>query len=238
MRFCKISILFVLCLVTPIEAAELLRYQGIATDLKTQEIIYTDNYTEYKTRSGSTHARVEYRNTLGELIATKDIQYDSQRSSPSFQFSNIMTGVYAAVDVKPSAMELLYKKSQRDLATKESIPRYTSAVVDAGFHYFIVQEWTSLMAGEIALLKYVSPSHQTAYKLRARKLKEELWKGKQTAVFSVEVDNFVLRLFVDPIILRYETITKRLRSYEGLSNIAFPSGTKKVYLEMTHYEAN
>jgi hypothetical protein len=41
---------------------------------------------------------------------------------------------------------------------------------------------------------------------------------------KLDIDNFVIRLFLDPIVLTYDMDARRLVSYEGISNILNDAG--------------
>ena len=74
------------------------------------------------------------------------------------------------------------------------------------------------------------------FSLQAKKVKVELWEDKETVIFLLELRNPFLRLFLDDIALRYEIGSRQLLTYEGLSNIKFLSGAKRVYMTISHLQ--
>ena len=73
------------------------------------------------------------------------------------------------------------------------------------------------------------------FDLEFTNMERSVWNGKDTVLFYIEPKNIFLKLFADPIILRYDYETKDMISFEGVSNIKFPSGSKHIYLEVDSY---
>lgn len=213
---------------------DLIHYIGSAYDLKNNTLIYTDEYKEYLTDNLQLAAKVVYRYPNGDIIATKNIVYSDNFSSPSFSFSNQITGVLASILVSTSNINIRYRESFDSEFKTKTTSFQEDMVIDAGFHYFIIQNWDKLIRGKAVPIKYVSPSKQSVFSLQAKKIRSEPWKNKETTLFLLEIRNPILRLFVDNIILRYETNSRRLLTYEGLSNIKLLSGAKRVYMTISH----
>lgn len=85
---------------------DLIHYIGSAYDLKNNTLIYTDEYKEYLTDNLQLAAMVVYRYPNGDIIATKNIVYSDNFSSPSFSFSNQITGVLASILVSTSNINI------------------------------------------------------------------------------------------------------------------------------------
>jgi hypothetical protein len=215
----------------------LIHYTGSAYDLKNNGLLYTDEYKEYITDAGELAATATYRYPNGDIIATKNIIYTHHRSSPSFTFSNHITGVIASVSANTSAITIAYRPSFESIFKIKTIPFPKHTVIDAGFYYFIIQSWDELMKGNAIPIHYVSPSKQSVFSLQVRKIRSERWKNRDTVLFKLDVKNLIIRLFVDHITLRYDANTQQLLTYEGLSNIKLMSGEHRIYMTISHHNS-
>nr|HNH29964.1 hypothetical protein [bacterium] len=93
------------------------------------------------------------------------------------------------------------------------------AVIDAGFHFFIEQHWSALLNGETKTFYFVAPSQLDYFSFRVYKSGETQNGGRTAYQLTMDIDNFLLRLFVDPIRLTYDPESRKLIGYEGISNI-------------------
>lgn len=222
--------------VTFAQQDSLTHYYGKAYDLKSNDLLYVDEYKEYITDNGSLAAQVTYRYPNGDIIATKNVVYKHQLSSPGFEFHNQITGVLASVSANTSNITISYRPSFNDEFKMKTIDSEDNLVIDAGFHYFIQQHWTPLIQGITVPINYVSPSKQSIVALQAKKIGTELWENKETVLFSLEVRSPILRIFVDNIVVRYDIRSKRLLTYKGLSNIKLSSVPSRVYMTIHHQD--
>lgn len=207
-------------------------YLAHAFDLDSGELVYTDEYREFLDSSGALRAEVIYRDVSGEVIAEKSIFYGVPSSMPSFRFENFLTDLVAEAWVSGD-VSVSYRKGieGEPLSSRLNIPE--NLVVDAGFHYFVLQHWDVLLGGDRVKLNYLSPSKSRFFPLRIRKLFSESWRGRETVMFRIDVDQFVARLFVDSILLRYDLKTQQFLAYEG--DVILPRERRKVSLEVQAY---
>ena len=185
-------------------------------DLKTNDFLYEDHYHEYLI-DNSLHASVSYKKD-DLLIASKEVSFDTTPSAPSFKFINHQTGVIASVNVA-SDVTIYYRPSFNKPYKTKTIPLTSHTVIDAGFHYYVLNHWDALDQNELIPVDYVAPSKQRTFSLQMKKIKEDIWNGKQTHVFHIESTSFIARLFIKPILLRYDSHTQQLLYFQGISNI-------------------
>ena len=88
---------------------------------------------------------------------------------------------------------------------------------DAGFDRFIEEHWDELVAGTTFVRRFLVPSRLDFMDFRIRLDAPRETEG--AVGFVLELDSVLLRLLVPPIIAIYDTTSRRLLRYEGLSNL-------------------
>jgi hypothetical protein len=101
-------------------------------------------------------------------------------------------------------------------------------VIDGGFNYFIKNRWSEIESFKIVSFYFVVPNQMDYFSLRLRKKENKVIGGKNCSIIYLEIDNVVLRWIVKPIILTYDTESKRLLTYEGISNIMNAMGKNEA----------
>jgi len=216
-------------------AKEPIHYRGTAYTPNTRERLYTDEYREYYSDKGVLSAEVIYRDPSQNIIASKDIIYNSGYLTPSFTISNHYFGSIESIIVSNNTVSLVSKASKHAAVKKKTIRLPENPVIDAGFHYFVLSNWDLLIQKNTLPFSYVMPKTLKTVTLEIKEINRSIWNERNTIEFHIELKNRVLKLFVAPIILRYDFIRKDLLSFEGLSNINFLSGPKRIYLEIDTY---
>ena len=96
-------------------------------------------------------------------------------------------------------------------------------VIDAGFDYFIRENWQDLLASKQLKFYFLAPVRQSLVKLRMQQ--KPCSYGSDTHVcFSINPANWIVRLLLDPIELGYDRHTQQLSRYRGLANISDADG--------------
>ncbi|RAP29517.1 hypothetical protein DID78_03485 [Candidatus Marinamargulisbacteria bacterium SCGC AG-343-D04] len=221
------------CLGSTVMSDSLVHYVGKAYDIKTKEFLYKEEYKEFKD-GGDLKATSVYTNKKNDIIARKELIYKQNFQAPCLEFYNEVTGVIASVNVGEN-MEIAYRSSfsKSFKRSQQLVSDYT--VVDSGLHYYIVKHWDALLSGKETPVRYVSPSKRRDFLLSVKKNRIEEWRGRETVLFKVQPQSFFLRLFLKPIMIRYELKQKRLITYQGISNIKLSKKINKIYMELEYF---
>lgn len=216
-------------------AASSLSYEGNAYDLASGELYYTEEHQEI--RQGGTHTStlILYKNPEGKLIAKKELDFKTGYLSPSFTQHDFRDGYLEGVEVSDQSVKVLFRKShQHEMETsKLEVPQ--PLVVDGGFNYFVKKNWNTLSEGKTLQFNFVVPAEQDYFSFRLSKTKEMKYKDKQAIVFKMELENFILRQLLSPVLLTYDVDTKRLLKFEGISNINNAKG-KSYFVKLVYPE--
>ena len=200
---------------------------GEAFDLKSDELLYSETHC----LSRDALAReVIYRNVDGQLIAHKSLSYETGPTTPSFVQRNFYSQESIEVELKQDELTMTIRdvnssEPGKVVSTRPS-PRLP-VVIDAGFDAFVTTNWDSLVAGENKSFQFPFAARESLVKLRIKPMSCS-YDSETDQCFSLEMNNWFLRMLVDPIELGYDAKLKRLSRYRGLSNIGDGKGNGLV----------
>ena len=229
--------LFCLFVSHPLLAVEHANVVGEARDSKTGELIYREYY--YYSADGG-HWRVEYRSAENdELVVYKEVDFNAgpqgSKSQPNFNQQDIRFGETLSSQRQDGELLLSYKETSEDQADQRNVKIKQPLVVDAGFDYFVRENWQSLQAGQAVSFYYAFPSRQQLVKLAIRaESGSACQRDPQHSCFQIKPASWVLTLFVAPIDLIYDQ-QKRLLQFSGLSNIKGSDGQPQNVVIRYHY---
>lgn len=173
---------------------------------------------------------------VGRLLALKELNYKSGLNRPEVVQKDFRTGEYREARVRGDTLVMFYKEGKRLdnwLNVNEDFPKPDAVekavkqkqVVDAGFDYFVRQNWAPLKSGSELNFYFASPVHETNIRLRARFSASKCSESSALCVV-VEPANGLLRLFAGELVLSYSE-DKKLMSFKGVTNIADADGKSK-----------
>ena len=196
---------------------------GEAFDLKSDEPLYSETHC----LSDDALAReVIYRNVEGELIAHKILSYRTGPTTPSFVQHNFYSQESIEVELKQDEVTMTLKAENSPgpatvISTRPSAN--LPVVIDAGFDAFVTGNWDSLVGGEKKSFQFPFAARESLVKLRIKPT-SCTYDTETDQCFRLEMNNWLLRMLVDPIELGYDARLKRLTRYRGLSNIGDGKG--------------
>jgi len=213
----RIAVLALLsCIAVPAHA-EAFRFIGDAFDPTGQTLLYTETHEVELGEAGEyRRASVSYDGPNGQPIAFKKLDYSVERLRPELDFTDFRTAQQVTVQHTGRAL-LLQTKKMSDLQLVkipvEEEPRLT--VVDAGFDQLVGRYWEQLKAGEDIEFEVLALS-------RASMISFRLYRtilSEQHVELAIAPANWLIRLLMDPIALKYDRQTGRLLEYQGVTNI-------------------
>lgn len=208
---------------------------GEAFDLESDELLYSETHC----LSEDALAReVIYRDVDGKLIAHKSLSYETGLMTPSFVQRNFYSQESIEVELKQDELTMTIRdvnsgEPAKVISTQPSpsLP----VVIDAGFDEFVTANWDSLVAGDNKSFQFPFAARESLVKLRIKPVSCTYESGTDQC-FSLEMNNWFLRMLVNPIELGYDAKLKRLARYRGLSNIGDGKGNGLVVDIRYHYQ--
>jgi hypothetical protein len=224
----------VVSVVPSVEAAEQVeRFRGDAYDLKTGKFVYSENHSAYYQSGVHVYSRVSYRDPSGKEFASKMIRFHPNKLQPTYELRDTRDGYVEGIR-REGGKTVYYARRKTDQPMQErAIATPAPAVFDAGFDYFVQENFDRICAGNNMSFYFAVPAELDYFRLRvSRKETGELCR------INLELDNFILRQLVKPIKIWYDTKERRLRKYEGISNINGPDGKSLKVRIVFHYAVN
>ena len=222
-------------------------FVGYAYDIGTNKLVYTEHHTYINTLFHEVH----YKETNGEIFATKKIDYKHSYFAPDFVQENSRNG--EKIDIKRRSQRddentikyrIQYQENSKERLEKETIRYSSRLIIDAGFDHFIPQNWQALNDGKELTIDYLIPSLQDYYELT---IKKETCSAKNNSklqdqrssefesehCFSISASSFFIGLFSSQLELTYgkkkdsegnDRNNIKLVSFQGRSNISDSEG--------------
>lgn len=166
---------------------------GSAYDLEDGRHLYSEYHS---CADDDSKCVVDYRDTAGQLIASKKLNYAAGLTQPSLIFKDHRTGV----------------------DTRIASQYQDGLVVDAGFDNFLRSQWEVLVTGDTVRFPFLVPGFDEPLKMRVS-VDPSISCAAEKLCLEIRPDSWMLGLLADPINLIYSRDNRRLLRYQGLSNI-------------------
>lgn len=190
-----------------------------AFDLKTGRPVYTEERVQYDDGTQPGLWTFVYRNEDGHAIVSRQVDFRKDALKPDFVLEDSRDGYLEGSETTREGIRVYARRRAGDAIREKLLSVPEPAVVDAGFNFFIEENWVRLQSGKKLYFNFVAPIEQDYFGFRLYRVGNTQVGGISAAVFHVDIDNFLLRLLVDPIVLTYNESTRQLLMYEGISNI-------------------
>lgn len=195
------------------------RYRGDAYDLASGAFVYSENHSEFYQGGVHAYSRVSYRDKEGKEFASKLITFKPNRLQPTYELKDSRDGYVEGIRRAGGATIYFARRKAADPIKEKTIQTPAPAVFDGGFDYFVRENFDEICGGKNKSFYFAVPVELDYFRFRvARQEAGDLCR------MNLEIDNVVVRQFVKPIKLWYDMKDKRLRKYEGISNINGPDG--------------
>ena len=199
-------------------------FVGFATDMNQGTYLYVEEHQASYDNGRPTLLTTTYRDEQKNVIATRIVDFSQHAFIPDFRLENRRTGYVEGAEKVSGGLRVYVRRAANQPIEEKVISVSQPTVVDAGFNNFVQTYWDSLMTGKKLYLNFAVPSRLEYYGFRLYKDGETTVGGRRAVVVKCDIDNFLLRFLLKPIVLKYDVQTTRLVSYEGISNISDDKG--------------
>ena len=201
---------------------------GKAYSLNEDDLLYTEIHCQ---PHDSNHRKVTYLDDDNHLIAEKWVDYRSGLTTPSFTQINHWTGEFVEVRFFPEKIKVSYQSHASSTEVDQSnlllTEAHTDVVVGAGVDAFIRNNWNTLVSGERMSFRFPVASRKALFDVNVRAAFCS-YQNNGHRCFLLEPENWLVRMLVDPIELGYDTESRKLMRYRGLSNLEGQGGENMV----------
>lgn len=199
------------------------QYVGNAYKQDTGDLVYQEVHTMRLDGTRPVALETVYQDAEGKPFAHRQVAYGEEPAQPEFEFTDDRTGYSEGVRQEGSnKIVFKHKKGERDQAKVKYSRR--PMVIDAGFDRFVVENWAQLQRGKTLKFDFLNADRLSKIALRLSKTGDRQTEFGPASEFQMEINNFVLRMFLDPIKICYLNADRSLFEYEGISNVKNPEG--------------
>ena len=181
----------------------------------TDQLLYSE---VHRKQVGDYQHVVSYVGPDGEPFGEKKLSYKEEGFAPTYSFFdnriNLTQGVKCLENSRFEVFHTRKDKPARLISHKSK----GEPVVDAGFNNFILQNWDALSAGETIELDFLVPAKFRFVRFKIDKV-DAGKKSDDIAWFRMHASNPIIHLMLRDIKLGYDKESKRLTTYDGISNI-------------------
>ncbi|GAB3484080.1 hypothetical protein [Marinomonas epiphytica] len=209
---------FVFPIMTSADQQAFPEVEGLAYDIDTGELLYKESYYEL----GLNRFDVLYRDDEGKLFARKQLDFSRSATTPKMTQINELANEKIEVEVVDNQVRINY--TSKGKPKEAMLPLTPGTVIDAGFDAMLKKHWQNLLLGGTLEVDFLVPSRLNSYgfKLKQKDCLEAI--NNSSACFSLTANSWLIRLAVDPIVLTYDLVFKRLIRFTGRSNISNEQG--------------
>jgi hypothetical protein len=196
-------------------------YVGVAYGGKGQ-VVYREEHWLYEIKEVPTRL-VLYRCPSGEPFARKLVSEVPDEQAPDFELIDSRDGYREGVHTRAGHREVYVQARAGAPLRSAPLPPRQDAVVDAGFDAYVRGHWAALAAGRHLRVPFLVPSRLGYLDLSLNGTTQSSVNGQPATHLRMSLDAWYG--FAAPSIeLTYRTEDRRLRRFEGLSNIHDDSG--------------
>lgn len=201
-------------------AVETESYTGYAYKEGIKEPVYTEKFTDKTVDGKPSETSTKYYDTDNKLIAQRTLNFSKSKFAPDFKTEDLRTGYTEGAEAKGKKFRLFVREDKDSKLKEKTISIPEPAVIDGGFNQYIKANWGELEKGKALVFNFAVASRLDYYKMRSVKISST----EKTMKVRIEPERKILRMLASPIVVNYDRSSKRILSYEGISNISDEHG--------------
>lgn len=204
-------------------------YFGEAYSLEDNKFLYREEHVLEYVDGSIAKRKVNYLDSTGELIVTKENKYLGLSHQPSYQLVDLRRAYEEQAVVGQEKIKLVLNEKGKKTIEQKSVD-VSNLVVDAGFDHFIQLSWQDLINGKTIEFNFASVARQTIVEFELIPVR----KDDDKLYLNMELASSWLAWLIPTIELEYDIKTKKLLRYKGLSNIQDKHGDG-LYVDLKFY---
>jgi hypothetical protein len=211
-------------------------YSSSATDLKSNKMIYKEFHEEKFIGGKIDQSITQYKDLSGNLISQRVMEFTDDLSKPNFKLEDYKSGYIEGAELlSKNKVRVFTRKDFNSKLEEEFLTIDEPFVIDGGLTYFFRNNWNDLMSGKTKQFYFIAPAKLDYFKFRVTINSIVTVGGRKGMQLKLEPNSFIIRAFVDPILITYALDTKEILAYKGISNINDKNG-KSYSVEIDYTE--
>jgi hypothetical protein len=192
---------------------------------------YTEEHEERYAGGRLQSMKTLYKDGNGKVLAERSLDFSFSSTRPSYHLRDLRNGYEEGAIVENGEVKVFSRPSKGAAIKEKTLKVPEPFVIDGGFHPFLKERWADLAKGGRVSFYFVVPSRLDFFRFVAYSDPGRAAKGKDERVWIAVPQSRVLRMMVEPIVATYDSGSRRMKEYRGLSNIEGPDGkSQKVRL--------
>lgn len=209
-----------------LNAKENVEFSSRAFDLNSGKLLYSEKHKETWKSGILISSKVLYLDPGGRILAKKNLDFTKNKTKPDFEYIDTRSGYLEGATANLSGIELKLREGMDSETRRTILSKTENLVVDAGFDYFIRENWEMLSGGFELKTNFAVPEHLDFYRFIIQKTGSIRKDGGEHLFFRIVPENRILRFITTGILVEYSAGNQRLISYEGITNVSDDSGKK------------
>lgn len=184
------------------------------------KLLYTEKHSAVLDKEGFYKNLVtNYLDSNGQVFAKIQSNFEKNKIVPDYEFEDYRQKFKEKVTLESSLQKINIELEKSGKVEKNSLEIKKNSVLSQGFHNFILSQFKNLTEKKLEVY-FVITNKNDQYKFVVQNEKTEAGK----MFITIKPANFFLNAIIPTTNLVYEIETRRLLSFEGLTNIDDSNG--------------
>lgn len=201
-------------------------YRSIAREQATDITLYAEHHREVVCADGRKTSQVTYLGPYGDTLATETLDFSRHAIKPDVVLDDRRTGYREGAIVRGDSIIMFRRLDLHAQQFEDAIAPQRLAAINAGFDHAVRRFWDELVQGERVEFDFAVPDRLRSFHFRIRRLKPSSDWPPNTLRLRIEPANWWLRWVVSRIDITYDTRTRRLLIYEGITDMRDERGRR------------
>ena len=185
------------------------------------ELVYEEKHSITREGDRVLTSLTEYISPTGQVIATMESDYSRNVSMPTYVFEDRLRGYREGLR-KENGAYIIFKQRGGNKEETQAVTNREDVFSCQGWHYYLVNNLAALERGNVQL-NLILPSQLKAVPFEIQQVRSE---GDRVEAV-LELDHWLLRYFAPSLRLVYDSKSKKLVEYRGISNILDSRGDRQ-----------
>jgi hypothetical protein len=185
------------------------------------ELVYREKHSVTREGGQVITSLTEYSSPAGQLLATMESDYSRNLSMPTYVFEDLHRGYREGLRDEDGEY-IIFKKAKDGEEETEAITNTEDVFSCQGWHYYLVNN-LSVLERENVELNLILPSELRALPFEIQRVRSD---GDRVEAV-LKLNHWLFRYFAPTLQLVYDSKSRKLVEYRGISNILDAEGNRQ-----------
>jgi hypothetical protein len=185
------------------------------------ELVYREKHSVTRGDGRVITSLTEYFSPAGQLLATMESDYSRNLSMPTYVFEDLRRGYREGLRDEDGEY-IIFKKTRDGEEETRAITNTEDVFSCQGWHYYLVNNLAALERENVEL-NLILPSELKAFPFEIQRVRSQ---GDRVEAV-LKLNHWLFRYFAPTLQLVYDSKSKKLVEYRGISNISDSEGKRQ-----------